>query len=63
MIGRIQCPLCNRSYRTSAEVVEHIKKKHSNRLSKQSFEYLRSLGVPKEKILRFCEENRIKMCL
>jgi len=55
------CPLCGRKLSSNSSVIEHIKKEHVGRLSKESFEYLRSLGVSAEKIIRFCEENGIRM--
>ena len=58
---KAKCPLCGRAYSNSTAVVEHIKKEHSGKLSQLSFDYLRSLGVPVEKIIRFCEENGIRM--
>ena len=55
------CPLCGRKLSSNSSVIEHIKKEHVGRLSNESFEYLRELGVPEERIVRFCRENGIEL--
>lgn len=55
------CHICNKGHQTSEDLVEHMKRNHIGMLSKESFEYLLELGINKEKIVKFCEENKIKL--
>jgi len=38
----VRCSVCNREVK---DIVEHMKKNHMGRISKQSYEYLKSLGI------------------
>ncbi len=62
MPRRYNCPICGQNNFASLKAVdEHVMKHHVGRLSRSSFEYLLSLGVPVEKIVRFCGENGVKL--
>jgi len=38
----MKCGLCNREVK---DIVDHMRKNHMGRISKQSYEYLKSLGI------------------
>jgi len=44
-----KCNVCGESFLSSTKVVEHIRRKHS-KLSKESIQYLRDLGVSEDRI-------------
>ena len=38
----VRCSVCKREVK---DIVDHMKKNHMGRISKQSYEYLKSLGI------------------
>ncbi len=53
--------MCGRTFTSSASEFEHLKREHIGRMSRESFEYAVSVGVPPEKLLKFCRENGIEL--
>lgn len=58
---QIKCLLCDRKFSSRTSLFEHIKKEHVGKLSRESYEYLIELGIPRDEILQFCERNSIKI--
>lgn len=56
-MARIRCNICGTIVENGVKLVEHMKRRHIGRLSKQSIRYLRSLGVSEEKIRRVMHEK------
>lgn len=62
MPKRFSCPLCpQNNFSSATAVVEHLKKHHVGKLSRQSFEYLLSNGVSAEKIAEWCRKNGVEI--
>jgi len=57
------CSLCGKGFDTDSLLVKHIKEVHMGKLSKGSFEYLKSLGVQEDKIIEYCQKNKIRLML
>jgi len=47
------CNLCGRKFKSNKSLLEHIMKYHVGKLSEESIEYLKSLGIPDEKIQKW----------
>ncbi len=55
------CPVCGRTFTSSASEFEHLKREHVGKMDRDGFDYAVSVGISPEKLLRFCRENGIEL--